>query len=217
MLILNFHGVGPLTRTVDDGEADCWLEGAHFVEVLDAVRDLPGLYLTVDDGNASDHELILPALQARNMTAQFFICSGRLDQPTFVSRKAVRELQAADMTIGSHGVSHRPWRGLPDVELATEVVQSRRELEALCGQPVRSAACPFGAYDRRVLRTLRAAGYQQVYTSDGGAASASAWLRPRLTIRRGMKPELLRKRIELEASPLRRSVGLLRRSLKRWR
>ena len=158
LTILNFHGVGPVTRSIDEGERDCWLDRDHFESVLDALAGFPQVQLTVDDGNASDVECILPALVERHLTASFFVCSGWLDLPTFLSRSQVLELQTVGMKIGSHGVAHRPWRGLSPSDLAVELAGSRRVLEDLCQVPVVTAACPFGSYDRRVLGALRNTG-----------------------------------------------------------
>ena len=52
------------------------------------------------------------------------------------------------------------------------------------GEPVTSAACPFGAYDRQVLAALRRHGYSQVFTSDRRRARLGDWLQPRYSIRR---------------------------------
>ena len=47
---------------------------------------------------------------------------------------------------------HRPWRELGDSALHEELVDAKRILEDVVGRPVTEAACPFGSYDRRVLR-----------------------------------------------------------------
>lgn len=217
LTILNFHGVGPVTRTMDEGERDCWLDRDHFEAVLDAVAGLPQVQLTVDDGNASDVGFILPALVERHLTASFFVCSGRLDEPTFLSRSQVLELQTAGMSIGSHGVAHRPWRGLSLFDLLVELAESRRALEDFCQATVDTAACPFGSYDRRVLGALRNAGYRRVFTSDGGSAAVHAWVQPRLTLRRGMTPEFVSHYVRRGPGRFRQWSISARRFLKRWR
>lgn len=184
MIILNFHGVGPLTRDVDSGERDCWLETEHFAEILDIVRGDRRVSLTFDDGNASDHEIVLPMLLERGMRAAFFVCSGRLGEATFLDSLQVRELHRHGMEIGSHGVEHLPWRTLDDTRLADEVRGSRAALKSVCGSSVDTAACPFGSYDRRVLRAVGAAGYRAVFTSDGGPCAGRGWLRARNTVKR---------------------------------
>lgn len=186
LIILNFHGVGLVPRNIDDGERNCWLDQDFFEAVLDSVRNEPNVRFTVDDGNASDVELVLPALLRRGLRATFFICSGRLDQPTFLSRQQVRELLEQGMGIGSHGVVHRSWRQLTFTQLTDELEGSRQVIEELCGRPVDAAACPFGAYDRTVLNGLRRACYRHVFTSDGGTATENHWLQARTTVTRTM-------------------------------
>ncbi|MDB6169033.1 MAG: polysaccharide deacetylase family protein [Verrucomicrobia bacterium] len=216
-LILNFHGVGPVTRDVDNGERNCWLERAAFDAVLDLVHGHSHVRLTVDDGNASDHDQILPSLLARGLMADFFVCSARIDQPTFLSHAQLRTLRDRGMGIGSHGATHRAWRGLPPEELRVELTDSRVALEEACGAPVTTAACPFGSYDRRVLNELKRAGYRRVYTSDGGLADDDAWLQPRTTITRGMRMEEIRQLIDHGPGRIRQISISLRKTLKRLR
>lgn len=217
MIYLNFHGVGPRPRDMDAGEFNCWLEQDTFETVLDLIRHQPRVRLTVDDGNASDHAIVLPALLKRNLTATFFICSDRLDQPTFLSRSQVLELQSQGMTVGSHGAAHVPWRKLPPEQLHHELTASRHILEELCGRTVDEAACPFGSYGRRALAALRSAGYRTVYTSDGGDATEGQWLRGRNTVTRTTPVENLRRLVETEPAGIGQALIGLRKFLKRMR
>lgn len=195
-LILNFHGVGPLLRPMDPGELDCWLEAGFFEAVLDLASTRPEVGITVDDGNESDVSHILPALLRRGLRATFFVCSGRLDQPTFLSRDQLGRLVAEGMGIGSHGVAHLPWRRLSPEQLREELETSRRILAEGCGIPLDEAACPFGSYDRKVLAALKRAGYRRVYTSDGGFSGGDGWLVPRTTVTRRMSLQHVRKLLD---------------------
>lgn len=216
MITFNFHGVGPLPRDVDPGERECWLDEDHFVAVLDRLRGDARVRLTFDDGNASDFEIALPALKARNLSAGFFICSGRIGQPTFMSSDQVLGLLDAGMEIGSHGVEHQSWRRAVDRELERELRGSRDALCELTGLPVDQAAIPFGAYDRRVLRGLAAAGYRTVFTSDGGPCH-SGWLRARNTVKRSTTPEQIGAMLERSASHAWSLSCKIRTTLKRLR
>lgn len=217
MLILNFHGVGPVTRAIDEGERNCWLDQDTFDAVVDLVAGKSHVRLTVDDGNASDHEFILPSLLSRKLTAEFFVCSKRLGQSTFLNDVQVRDLAAKGMTIGSHGAVHRAWRHLTPSELKDEIEGSKVVLETVCKSSIKSAACPFGAYDRTVLAELKRAGYQTVYTSDGGDARRDAWLQARTTITRSMSLNGVRKLIEAGPGFLRQTSITVKSALKRWR
>ena len=45
----------------------------------------------------------------------------------------------------------------------------------MLGVEVRSVAIPFGAYNRKVLKKLRAAGFSSVYSSDSGLSAPGDW------------------------------------------
>ena len=185
---LNFHALGEPDPPLDLGEQSVCLRVQEFEEVLDAVKaavDRINVGLTFDDGNRSDVDLALPALLSRGLTARFFVLTGYLDKPGFLDRKAVRELHEAGMPVGSHGIDHRSWTSLTPSELAAEVGDSKKCLEDILGVAVDEAACPFGGYDRRVLRCARQAGYKRIYTSDRGPAEADGWLLARTTLHPG--------------------------------
>jgi len=109
---LTFHGVGELERDAEPGEERTWLELDSFTSVLDSVVDRPDVHISFDDGNASDVTHGLPALLSRGLRATFFVVAGRLDMPGFLGAGGVRTLADAGMTIGCHGMRHRPWRRL---------------------------------------------------------------------------------------------------------
>lgn len=213
---LTFHGIGEPERPLDAGEADAWVSRERFLSLLDAVAGRDDVRITFDDGNASDIEHALPALTERGLTATFLVVAGRLEQPRFLDASDVRELAAAGMGIGCHGMRHRPWRGLGERALHEELTQSKAMLEEVVERPVTEAACPFGAYDRRVLRTLRSAGYRRVYTSDRGTCSPGDFVQTRNSVRPTDEADLLR-RIEALESPPHRAVRRAKLAVKRWR
>lgn len=213
---LNFHGLGRPPRVLDPGEAAVWIEDAScFGDLLDVARVADGdVRVTFDDGNGSDVDVALPALAGRGLTAQFFVLAGKIGADGYVGPEGVKELAAAGMSVGSHGMEHVDWRTLDDAGLEVELVRAREVLEDLIGAPVATAACPFGSYDRRILGRLREAGYQGVYTSDGGPARSEAWLKPRSTVRAGCTPDQLGRLLAGMGPSFMREV---RRAVKRWR
>jgi len=214
---LTFHGVGPAPRALDDGEAGVWISRDRFLGLLDEITGRDDVLVSFDDGNASDLEIALPALQERHLHATFFVVAGRIGQPGFLDPAGVRELAAAGMDIGCHGMRHRPWRGLGDQDLREELIDAKAALENLVGRPVTTAACPFGSYDRHVLESTRRAGYRRVYTSDRGTARPDDFLQARNSVRRGDEPGLLGRISALDRRP---AHGLVRRTkavAKRWR
>jgi peptidoglycan/xylan/chitin deacetylase (PgdA/CDA1 family) len=178
-----FHGVGPPGPRTDPEAAGYFVSRDLFLAVLDELTAHPEADLTFDDGYASDVDIVLPALTERDLTGRFFPLAGRLGSPGHVDATGVRALAQAGMTIGSHGMRHRSWRGLDASAEEEELTQARSLIAEAAGTPVTSVACPFGAYDRRVLAALRGHGYARVFTSDRRRARAGDWLQPRYSIR----------------------------------
>lgn len=213
---MTFHGLGPPHEHVRPSEAAVWVDATDFEDALERIAAGTGVRVTFDDGNRSDVGVALPMLEARGLSATFFVVARRIGESGFLDRDDLRELARAGMRVGSHGLEHRDWRGLDDSALEDELVLSRRELEAAVGVTVSEAACPFGSYDRRVLRGLRAAGYGRVYTSDGGWSADGRWLQARNTMRAGLAATSTEQL--LRGPTLRdRVVGTLREVVKRSR
>jgi LDH2 family malate/lactate/ureidoglycolate dehydrogenase len=63
-----------------------------------------------DDGNCSDIEIAAPMLADCGLPGIFFPCSGRIGQKGYLTEDDLRTLSAKAFEIGSHGISHVPWR-----------------------------------------------------------------------------------------------------------
>jgi peptidoglycan/xylan/chitin deacetylase (PgdA/CDA1 family) len=124
---------------------------------------------TFDDGT-KDHLRAADILAEHGVTGVFFLDVGRLGRPGHIERDDVRRLDELGQTVGSHTISHRQLPTLSDAELKTELVESRRELNALSGQGIDWFAPPGGHYDHRSLPAAREAGYSYVRTMDWGYA-----------------------------------------------
>lgn len=214
---LNFHGLGKPGRELPVGEDEYWIEPGFFGAILDCVQGRDDVQITFDDSNESDYTLALPLLKERKMTARFFVVAKRIDEKGSLSTSQIQSLCAEGMAVENHGMTHRNWKELDRAALQEELVEAREIISRVTGRPITEAACPFGGYNRRVLQMLRTAGYRKVYTSDRGMARASAWIQPRITIRRcddlnGVKA--LCARTAANRGSLLRDAKLL---LKRWR
>lgn len=217
VLNLTFHGVGNPWREIRLSEADIWLSVGAYQMVMDVISGRDDIVLTIDDGNSSDVEIILPSLLEHGMKASFFVCPGNFDRPGYLTAKNVRDLSQAGMIVGSHGMYHRDWRHLKDEELYEDLSVSKELLEQEIGQSVTQAACPKGSYDRRVLRFLRRAGYRRVYTSDTGFSWAEDWLQARTTIHSNINPDLLRQIVEQHPWSTKEFIRIIKGCIKRWR
>lgn len=177
-----FHGLGVCEREREPGEARYWMKEDVFLGVLDSVTGRDDVALSFDDGNRSDIEIALPALRERGLTATFFALAGRLDDAASLGASDLVSLRAEGMSVGTHGWSHVPWRGLTSADAEREFVHARSALEEASGGRIAEAAFPLGRYDRSALRRLKAAGYRTVFTSDRFPARPTSWLQARYSV-----------------------------------
>ena len=150
--------------------------------------------ITFDDGYV-DNLAACEALKKRGMHATWFVVAGSIGQPPrwpedgrpggrLLNATELRDMQAQGMEIGSHTVSHARLPELDDVRLMQELTESKATLEALLGNPVRSFAYPYGAWDARCATSAKLAGYTAACTTRTGWAlrDNSAFQLRRLTV-----------------------------------
>lgn len=212
-----FHGIGTPDRELEPGEAEYWIGREEFLRILDELVDRPEVRVSFDDGNASDVEIALPALVERGLTATFFVLAGRLEHRGSLAGDHVRELGAAGMRIGSHGMQHRSWRAMSRHESQVELVEARGILAEVAGQVVTDAALPMGLYDRRLLADLSRHGYRRVFTSDRARVGGQAWLQPRYSIVSTDTAASVRGAMLVAPGVARRAERRLARTVKRLR
>jgi len=207
--VLTYHRVVPLSAV---GLTDLKVEPANFVAEL-AVLQAGGYHtisqaqlfdalykggklpprpvvISVDDGYVDDIRTILPDLERFHMTATFFVITGRMTEPGFLTADQIRQLDRAGMDVGDHTAHHVDLRLLTAAQLRSETAGSKHVLEGVLGHPVYYFAYPFGAYNDSVVSAVRAAGFTMAYSTAGGTTeSTSAPLTmPRVHVGRAETP-----------------------------
>jgi peptidoglycan/xylan/chitin deacetylase (PgdA/CDA1 family) len=207
--VLTYHRVVPLSAV---GLTDLKVDPANFAAELAALHSagyhtihqaqlfdalyhgasLPSkpIIISVDDGYVDDVRTILPDLERWHMVATFFVITGRMTEPGFVSAAQIRELDSAGMDVGDHTAHHLDLSMLTAAELRSEVAGSRAVLERVLGHRVYYFAYPFGAFNDSVVQEVRAAGFTMAYTTAGGTreSTTSPLTMPRIHVGRSETP-----------------------------
>jgi peptidoglycan/xylan/chitin deacetylase (PgdA/CDA1 family) len=152
--------------------------GLRGVDLGDALHhhlsDPRQVVITFDDGCESDWEIAAPRLREHGFGATFYVVSGWVGtRPGSLSPTQLRALADAGFEIGSHSATHAFLSELPDAELRRELLDSKCEIEATIGRPVRHLSCPGGRASRRVARAAQEIGYETMATSRPGVNGAS--------------------------------------------
>jgi glycosyltransferase involved in cell wall biosynthesis/peptidoglycan/xylan/chitin deacetylase (PgdA/CDA1 family) len=176
------------------------------LETLDrlaAGERLSGRYafLTFDDGYLDNHVTALPLMKAYGYTGFLFVLPGHVDSGDMldwpeVSAEAagyphlmrslswplVEQMAEAGWEIGSHTLSHSHLPQIDDEALVEELLDSRRRIAERFGS-CETLSYPFGEWDERVARAVRAAGYKFAFTLPFGAQGKAGPLSiPRVSV-----------------------------------
>ncbi|WP_296770929.1 polysaccharide deacetylase family protein [Selenomonas sp.] len=139
----------------------------EFTAIVQKGQPFPkkSVVITFDDGYKGIYDYAAPELKKRGMKATFFIIPDLVGVPDdtypYITKEELKELSSSNLfSIGSHTMSHPHLDQLEAEEKQKEICQSKKVLEEWTGRPVTSLAFPFGAYDKSVIKEVKAAGYQ---------------------------------------------------------
>ncbi|MHB1645313.1 MAG: polysaccharide deacetylase family protein [Candidatus Acididesulfobacter diazotrophicus] len=143
--------------------------------------------ITFDDGYKNNYTYAYPILKNLGFTATIFISSGYIGktnavmeqngkekQPeNFLDKKDIIEMSDNGITIASHGINHYFLDSLDDDGILTgELLASKAILEDLTGKKIEFFSYPYGAYNAKVMREVKNAGYKGAFTTNKGKTAA---------------------------------------------
>lgn len=112
-----------------------------------------------DDGKLLDFTLI-ELLKKYDLPATFYIPNN-----CELSDSEIREI-AKDYEIGGHTVNHpQDLKKLSDPDLTFEIESNKAYLEKIIGREITKFCYPRGRYDKRVMRAVKDAGYEEARTT----------------------------------------------------
>ena len=189
-----------LKQTINDYRR----KGYRFVSIDEACDIIkrgrtkhPFVCLTFDDGYQDNYDIAYPILKQMEVPFAEYITTGFIDNrlPMWwyqgnnlgINTESLKALDANPLcTIGAHTVSHTRLDTLSPEEQKREIVQSRQELEALLGHPIRHFSYPHGDYNADTLKIINDCHFVSALRAWGG------------TIRKGDADLLELPRIELK-------------------
>jgi peptidoglycan/xylan/chitin deacetylase (PgdA/CDA1 family) len=100
--------------------------------------------LTFDDGREDHLRVVLPILKAHGLRATFFVVTGLMGRPGYLTWEQAAELRAAGMEIGSHTHTHPRLDTLEAAEAERELTLSQAAIEERLGGRALALALPHG-------------------------------------------------------------------------
>jgi len=115
--------------------------------------------ITFDDGNLDVYQNAFPILRRYGFPATFFVIVDQIGIKGYAQLDQLQDLLAAGWEIGSHTKTHADLNQA-EVNLNSEINQSRQELEALLVTQVSSFSFPYGLTNPYASKMVRETGYQ---------------------------------------------------------
>ncbi|WP_329125770.1 polysaccharide deacetylase family protein [Streptomyces sp. NBC_01353] len=195
MAVVADRGLTPLTTAE---LATAWRRGG-------ALPARPVL-ITFDDGYEGVHRHALPVLSKHGFASTLFVSTGWLRGAydgggaldTMLDWDQVRELAAAGTEIGGHTHTHPQLDQVDDRRLWYETLRCKEIVREELGRAPVSFAYPYGYSNRRVRRTVRAAGYAQALAVGNATARRcqGPYALERVTVRRSTGIEEFERLVE---------------------
>ena len=160
-----------------------WLKqesGCRLVGLEDGVRRLadrpdgPFVAVTFDDGFRDNLGVAAPILRSLDipftvLVTAAFIRQAEQGDALFLTGAELRDLAGLPgVTVGAHGMSHRPLTRLEQAMLHRELAEAKQRLEDVTGKAVAMLSYPHGAVNALVRRTAVACGFRLAATSFHG-------------------------------------------------
>src|SRR3954454_3376018 len=114
--------------------------------------------LTFDDSVDDQYRIALPELRRRHMTATFFVMTVVLGNDGYMTRREVRAIDRAGMTVAAHTWDHHRVDEYSGDDWRTQIDEPPKELASIVRHRIRFFAYPYGAWSRAAFPHLRHAG-----------------------------------------------------------
>ncbi|HEX2807492.1 MAG TPA: polysaccharide deacetylase family protein [Kineosporiaceae bacterium] len=136
--------------------------------------------VTFDDGYTNQYDNAFPVLKKDGIPGTFYLISGYLDNPSYMTTAQAQALQVAGSELGSHTVNHPDLTTLAGSALTSQFADSKASLEKKFG-PVTDLAYPYGASNGTVQQEA-AKYYRSARSTNSGTNARGSLSKYALTI-----------------------------------
>ena len=170
------------------------LSTEEFVGYIERGESFPKktFLITFDDAYGGNIKYAAPELEARGMSAVFFVIVDSIGKTLsrdyyHATADQLRDLSSnPKFALESHTMSHPFLTKISSEELTSEIKTSKARIEELSGRPVKLFSYPYGDYDQSVIDGVIEAGYGAAFIvdvlDDGMFNRAARWTIPRLNM-----------------------------------
>ncbi len=141
-----------------------------FMRVVHGKGNLPDkpIVLTFDDGYADNYKVMLPILEAHNMTAVVYVITNELGKKNYLKLDELKDMQRRGIEIGSHTADHLPLTAYDKEFQRRQIRESKIFLEWSGLATIYSLSYPNGEFNSELEEILREEEYLTAVTGAAG-------------------------------------------------
>jgi peptidoglycan/xylan/chitin deacetylase (PgdA/CDA1 family) len=179
-LVLTYHVIAEDEGRLFDRQMHQLRKSATPIFADDVDLAGPGHFVAVTFDDAFEDVIvrILPILSRHEIPVMIFVPTGYLGAAAswipangngshrrVASADLLRQLSPRLARLGSHSVTHPRLAAVSIEQVRIELEESKRTLESITGQPIRSLALPYGSSSADVIHTAQKVGYHYVFAN----------------------------------------------------
>ncbi|MFA5145864.1 MAG: polysaccharide deacetylase family protein [Candidatus Omnitrophota bacterium] len=121
--------------------------------------------VTFDDGHADSYSAAIPVLKRYAIPATFFITTGFIGTPGYLTWDELRRMSGEGFGCGCHTVSHRRLTPLAEGEIYDEVSASKAVLEKELSAGIPYFSYPYGELSPGVISAVKRASFEAAFST----------------------------------------------------
>lgn len=131
-----------------------FINADDLAEIVEGKQKLPPnpLLITFDDGYTNNYTHALPILEAEKAKATVFMVNSKIGVRNRLTVGQLKKMHAKGFAVGSHTVNHENLVPMSSEEMASELKNSKAQLEQKLAFPIRAIAYPCGKANEEILR-----------------------------------------------------------------
>lgn len=121
------------------------------------------ILITFDDTREEQYRLGVAEMNKYGFKGVFFIMTVSIDRPGYMTKTQIKNLSDNGHSIGAHSWDHHSATKYEGADWDIQLINPKKQLEAITGKSVNYFAYPFGEWNPRAIAKLKTSGYQLAF------------------------------------------------------
>lgn len=150
------------------------ITASEYLHCMETNTPLPKnpILLTFDDGYEDNYKNAFPILKKYKVKGTIFPITNAVNTRNYLTTDQIKEMSASGLVdFGSHTANHNYLSKEDTAKVLYELRESKKFLERVTGNPIRTFCYPFGDNSPSVIKQVEEIGYSIAFSTEEGGAN----------------------------------------------